>query len=96
MTEARYKLELSPAAMRDLKKIPKHVQKEIVLAHLQEILEDPFGKSKPLVGALKGERSYSFGHRPEYRIIYFVEKSLITVTLIGSRENLYQRAKRRK
>ena len=96
MTEARYKLELSPAAMRDLKKIPKHVQKEIVLAHLQEILEDPFGKSKPLVGALKGERSYSYGHRPEYRIIYFVEKSLITVTLIGSRENLYQRAKRRK
>jgi len=96
MTEARYKLELSPAAMRDLKKIPKHVQKEIVLAHLQEILEDPFGKSKPLVGALKGERSYSFGHRPEYRIIYFVEKGLITVTLIGSRENLYQRAKRRK
>ncbi|MDD5355448.1 MAG: type II toxin-antitoxin system mRNA interferase toxin, RelE/StbE family [Candidatus Omnitrophica bacterium] len=96
MTEARYKLELSPAAMRDLKKIPKHVQKEIVLAHLQEILEDPFGKSKPLVGALKGERSYSFGHKPEYRIIYFVEKGLITVTLIGSRENLYQRAKRRK
>jgi len=96
MTEARYKLELAPAAMRDLKKISKHVQKEIVLAHLQEILEDPFGKSKPLVGALKGERSYSFGHRPEYRIIYFVEKSLITVTLIGSRENLYQRAKRRK
>ena len=71
MTEARYKLELSPAAMRDLKKIPKHVQKEIVLSHLQEILEDPFGKSKPLVGALKGERSYSFGHRPEYRIIRF-------------------------
>jgi len=96
MTEDKYKLELSPAASRDLKKIHKHVQKEIVFTHFQEILEDPFGKSKPLVGALKGERSYSFGHRPEYRIIYFVEKGLITVTLIGSRENLYKRAQRRK
>jgi mRNA-degrading endonuclease RelE of RelBE toxin-antitoxin system len=34
MTEARYKLELSPAARRDLKKIPKHVQKEITFSHL--------------------------------------------------------------
>ena len=96
MTGAGYKLELAPAAVRDLKKIPKNVQKKIVFTHLPEITSDPFGKSKPLVGALKGERSYSFGHRPEYRIIYFVEKKLITVTLIGSRENLYQRAKRRR
>jgi mRNA-degrading endonuclease RelE of RelBE toxin-antitoxin system len=45
---------------------------------------------------LKGERAYSFGNRPEYRIIFYVEAHSITVTIMGTREGIYKRAKRRK
>jgi len=39
-----------------------------------------------LLGTLKGERSYHFGRKPEYRIIFYPENNLITVTIIGTRE----------
>jgi mRNA-degrading endonuclease RelE of RelBE toxin-antitoxin system len=90
-----YVLELSPAAKKDLKRLPLSIQKDIVFKHLPEIARNPFSKSKPLVGALKGERSYHFGRKPEYRIIFYIEDDLITVTIIGTREGIYKRAKRR-
>jgi len=88
-------LELSPAARRDLKRLPPKVQEEILFAHLPKIQERPFEAGKPLQGVLKGERSYHFGRKPEYRIVYFVEGEIITVTIIGTRENIYKRARRR-
>jgi mRNA-degrading endonuclease RelE of RelBE toxin-antitoxin system len=91
-----YQLELSPGAKRDLKRLPHHIQKEIVLRHLPEIVKDPLSTSEPLLGTLKGERSYHFGRKPEYRIIFYPENNLITVTIIGTREGIYKRAKRRK
>jgi len=91
-----YHLELSPAAKRDLKRLPRFIQKEIVFKHLPEIVKDPFSKTEPLLGTLKGERSYHFGRKPEYRIIYYIEDDLIIVTIIGKRESIYKRAKRRK
>ena len=93
--EKKYRLLLAPAARRDLKKLPHHIQKQIVFEHLPEIECDPLGVGKPLFGALKGELSYHFGRKPEYRIIYFIENDLVVVTIIGSRENIYKRAKRR-
>jgi len=48
------------------------------------------------VGTFKGEHSYHFGRKPEYRIIFYVEDRSITVTIIGTREGIYKRAKRRK
>jgi mRNA-degrading endonuclease RelE of RelBE toxin-antitoxin system len=91
-----FSLELSPASKRDLKKLPRSVQQGIALRHLPIIAEDPFGESEPLLGTLKGERSYHFGRNPEYRIIFFVEGEVVTVTIIGTREGVYRRAKRRK
>ena len=93
--EKKYRLLLAPAARRDLKKLPHHIQNQVVFEHLPEIQRDPFGAGKPLFGALKGELSYHFGRKPEYRIIYFIENDLIVVTIIGSRENIYKRARRR-
>jgi mRNA-degrading endonuclease RelE of RelBE toxin-antitoxin system len=90
-----YELELSSAAERDLKSLPQSVQRDIVMRHLPIIRENPFKKGKPLSGALHNERSYHFGRRPEYRIIYYLEQNLITVTLIGSREGIYKKAKKR-
>ncbi|MBA3016824.1 MAG: type II toxin-antitoxin system RelE/ParE family toxin [Proteobacteria bacterium] len=91
-----YQLEISPAAKRDLKKIPSPVQNKIVFEHLPKIQDEPYSNSEPLIGALKGERSYHFGRKPEYRIIYYIEDDSITVTIIGTREGIYKRAKRRK
>ena len=93
---AEYLLELSPAAYRDLKGLPLKIQKSIVLIHLPRIAEQPFEVSKPLFGSLQGERSYHFGRRPEYRIIYFIEGKNITVTIIGSREGIYKKARSRR
>jgi len=91
-----YELELSPAAVRDLKSLPINIQKEIVIKHLPIICSNPFQSGRPLVGTLHGERSYHFGRKPEYRIIYFMEGKVITVTLLGSREGIYKKARRRK
>ncbi len=59
----KYTLELSPAAKRDLKRLPLSVQKDIVFTHLPAIEADPLSTSTPLVGALKKERSYHFGRK---------------------------------
>ncbi len=96
MPDARYSVELSPAAKRDLKKLPRVVQQEIVFTHLPAIQTDPFLTSSPLVGALHGEHAYHFGRKPEYRIIFYLESKNIVVTIIGTRENLYRKAQRRK
>lgn len=73
MNDTTYTVELSPAARRDLKRLPQKVQEEILLVHLPEIQANPFEIGSPLQGVLKEERSYHFGRKPEYRIIYFVE-----------------------
>ncbi len=91
-----YDLELSPAAHRDLKSLPLGIQKEIVLSHLPAIQKNPYIAGKPLAGALHKERSYHFGRKPEYRIIYFIEGEIITVTVIGTREGIYKKARKRR
>jgi len=91
-----YQLEISPAAKRDLKRLPNEVQKKIVFEHLPNIQKEPYFSSEPLIGTLKGERSYHFGKKPEYRIIYYLEDDVITVIIIGTREGIYKKAKRRK
>jgi mRNA-degrading endonuclease RelE of RelBE toxin-antitoxin system len=92
----KYELVLSPAAKRDLKGLPASIQRDIATVHLVRIANKPYEAGKPLVGALRRERSYHFGRKPEYRIVYSIEETLITVTLIGSREGLYKKAVRRK
>ena len=92
----QYQLEITSAARRDLKRLPAQIQKDIVFKHLPKIRNNPFSTNKPLLGFLHDERAYHFGRKPEYRRIYFIEQNFITVTIIGSREGIYKRAKRRK
>lgn len=91
-----FKLELAPAAKRDLKKLPVDIQRKIVFHYLPLIQDEPYKMGQPLSGVLKGERSFHFGRKPEYRIIYFIENNLIIATAIGSREEIYKKAKRRR
>ena len=44
-----YQLEISPAAKRDLKKLPNQVQKKIVFEHLPNIQDEPYFSSEPLI-----------------------------------------------
>lgn len=90
-----YQLEHAPAAKRDLKRLPVGIQQEIVNVHLSALQSQPWSLSEPLSGALKGERSYHLGRKSEYRLIFYLEEDLIMVTIIGTREGIYQRAKRR-
>jgi addiction module RelE/StbE family toxin len=90
-----YTLELSPAAYRDLKSLPAVVRQQIVKDHLPVIARAPVSAGRPLAGSLYGQRSYHFGRRPEYRIIYLVDGNVITVVLIGTREGIYKKAKKR-
>ena len=69
----QYDLELSPAAYRDLKALTEKIQREIVMVHLPIIEGKPYEAGRSLVGALRKERSYHFGRKPEYRIIYVIE-----------------------
>jgi mRNA-degrading endonuclease RelE of RelBE toxin-antitoxin system len=43
----KFELELSPAAIRDLKALPLKIQKEIVAKHLPIIREKPYQVGKP-------------------------------------------------
>ena len=64
-----YRLELAPAARRDFKRLPRDIQYEITYEHLPLIQSNPYKVGDCLVGTLKGERSYHFGRKPEYRLL---------------------------
>ena len=89
-------LEIAPAAKRDLKKLPVDVKNRIIFDFLPLIQSDPYKMGQPLAGVFKGERSFHLGRKPEYRIIYFIKNNLVIVSAIGSREEIYKKAKRRK
>jgi mRNA-degrading endonuclease RelE of RelBE toxin-antitoxin system len=91
-----FTLEIAPAAKRDFKKLPPDVQKKVAFDYLPLIQIDPYKMGQPLAGVFKGERSFHFGRRPEYRIIYFIQNNLVVITALGSREEIYKKAKRRK
>ena len=43
--DASYHLELSPAAHRDLKRLPQETQHEIVMTHLPRIQAEPYARA---------------------------------------------------
>jgi len=91
-----YEIKFSRRAARAMRKLPNKVQAEVLTTHLPKIASAPRDVGFSLRGKLKGEWSYHFGHHPEYRILYLIDddEQLITVTTIGSREEIYKRAKR--
>jgi len=55
----------------------KYQRPEILFTHLPAIQDNPYETGYHLHGTLRDERSYHFGRKPEYRIIYFVEGQII-------------------
>ena len=92
-----FELRFHPAVKRDLKKIGKSVAREIKDKHFRNIKENP-SISENLSHIFKGLQSYHLkSGTVEYRIIYEIhqDENLVIVLLIGKRENLYSKLKRR-
>lgn len=85
-----YKVELSREAGKDLEKIFRSDRKlyQRFLNAFQTIAQAPF-EGKPLLGELKGLRSYRLGC---YRIIYEVrQRELLIVAIdLGHRREIYK------
>lgn len=92
-----YKIFYITAVKKDIKTIPKNVKDLITGNHLPVLLKNPFS-GKFLTGEFKSYLSYSFSCQgTEYRIIYQIlrEKLIILVIMVGSREGIYKRLKKR-
>jgi len=92
-----FELKFHPAVKRDLKKIGKSVAREIKDKHFRNIKENP-STSENLSHMFKGLKAYHFkSGTVEYRIIYeiYEDENIVIVLLIGKRENLYSKLKRR-
>ena len=86
-----YQLKLKPRAEKELEKLPKHHQHRVKSA-MFALRSDPYS-GKKLDGEYDGQ--YSFRIWP-YRIIYILEKKIVTVTIvsIGHRKDVYKKLKR--
>lgn len=89
-------LEYRRSALKDIGKLDQSIKNEL-LQEIEKIKKQP-GSGSLLKGSLKGYYSYSFSFTGvSYRIVYSydIEKSLIIIEMIGSRENIYEVFKRR-
>lgn len=84
-----YTIELKPAAVRDLRKLSKGLQKRIA-AKIDELADNP---RPPGVEKLSGEHDYYRLRAGDYRIIYEVKEDVLLVLIIriGHRREIYQR-----
>ena len=89
-----YRVEVLPAAGRDLARLPAGVQ-ERILAHLFALREDPRPPgSAGLAGKPAGRRKLRVG---AYRVVYTVkdEALVVLVIAVGHRSRVYKQAERR-
>jgi len=89
-------IEYRRSALKDIGKLEQSIKKELI-QEVEKIKEQP-DLGSPLKGDLKGYFSYSCRFAGvSYRIVYSydIDKSLIIIEMIGSRENIYETFKRR-
>ncbi|NDV61931.1 type II toxin-antitoxin system RelE/ParE family toxin [Puniceicoccales bacterium CK1056] len=82
-----YKIVIKRSATKEIERIPKSHRKRIV-SKIQELSKEP----RPLgVKKLSGEEKYRI-RQGDYRILYKVEDSIITVTVVkvGNRKDVYR------
>ena len=83
-----YRIELTPAARRDLGKLPKDILRRID-AHILALAEHPYpaGAKK-----LEGEEGFLRIRVGDYRILYRVEhhRLVILVIRVGHRREIYR------
>lgn len=89
-----YKVEFAKSFTKDIKKIPKEVQEEVLNKWIPRIQENPHTGKKFKGKNLSKFTRLSFRHKKnDYRIVYRIYKKqiLIIFLAIGSRENFYKK-----
>ncbi len=95
-----YKIVITPTALKMLGDISDHRIQLKIKENIDGLAEEPEKKGKPLWDDLSGFRSLrTIGQR--YRVIYKVERNIITVAVIaigirkdGDRKDIYALAKK--
>ena len=92
----KYELEFTTQAKRDIKRLDKDIQPN-VMKKLAQLRDNPYLGS-PLRGDLKDFYSLHMSlPGGQYRAAYVIDEGnpLIIVAIVGTRENFYQEARRR-
>jgi mRNA-degrading endonuclease RelE of RelBE toxin-antitoxin system len=92
-----YRIESVRAVKKDIRQLSPAVAVAIEREHFPALKSDP-RLGEPLRHEFKGLWSYHFSNLGiQYRIIYEIDAAhqIIYVLLIGARENLYDRLRRR-
>lgn len=84
-----YTLDLAPAAVRDLKRLPRNVQ-PVVSAAISDLAADPRPRG---CEKIEGSQDLYRIRSGDYRIIYEISDNIITVLVlrIGHRRDIYRR-----
>ena len=78
-----YKIEITPLAIELLSEIKDKREQQGLKKRIEKLVSEPEKQGKALSGRLKGYRSVrALGQR--YRIVYRVERSTITVIIVGA------------
>ncbi len=82
------KVEFSKSAFRELKKLPKDVQKRIVNKidfYIKQ--KDPLIFAEPITDSRFGDYGFRIG---DYRAMFDVIKNTIFILKVGNRKNVYR------
>jgi len=91
-----HRVEFSKSFLKDLKKITKEVQNEVIDKWIPRLQEKPTIGQKFIGKKMKKFYKLAFRYKKnDYRIVYQIHKKEILVVLlaIGSRENFYKKLK---
>jgi mRNA-degrading endonuclease RelE of RelBE toxin-antitoxin system len=95
-----HRYEFGAAAARDLGQLCKHntdLLLEITTRHIPLILRDPLAAGEKKKGDLAHVRAFGFTVKGvAYRLAYAVEGDLVTFVAIGTHDEAYARASRRR
>lgn len=86
-----YEVKLSEKTIKFLDKTKNKDKQnfEVIINHLRNLEQNPEHFGKPLVGKLKGLRSYRVGN---FRIIYQTQKvnKIVFIVTIGPKRSIYE------
>jgi addiction module RelE/StbE family toxin len=92
-----YRIEISSAARKDIKRLSKTAQLELRDTHFPQIVENPYA-AEPLLYDLRGLWAYHFAVRTtQYRIVYEIDtkNQVVLLVMVASREKFYEKLRRR-
>ena len=79
----QYNIEITPLAIELLSKIKDQREQRGLRKRIEKLALEPEKQGKALAGKLKGYRSVrALGQR--YRIVYRIDRSTITVLIVGA------------